>query len=97
MMPMGIPLSESYSPLRMTGWALIQVDAVSCDATCDCMCIKVLLADLIVSRISEDELRSWAIEEHLSLQGKATTQFQLNFSYITISCSSLINISMKTL
>ena len=34
-------ISESCSPLRTTGWALIQVDVVSCDATCDCMCIKV--------------------------------------------------------
>ena len=54
-------LSESYSPLRTADWTPAQVDASSYDAACDFMCvIIVFLADLIISRISEDELRSWA-------------------------------------
>ena len=54
-------LSESYSPLRTVGWTPVQVDALSCEAACYPVCvITVFLADLIISRISEDELRSWA-------------------------------------
>ena len=55
-------LSESYSPLRTAGWTPpVQVDALLRDVTCYPACvIVVFLADLIISRISEDELRSWA-------------------------------------
>ena len=54
--------SESYSPLRTVGWTPpVQVDALSCEAACYPACIIVVfLSDLIISRISEDELRSWA-------------------------------------
>ena len=55
---MDMLLSESCSPLRMIGWTLIQVDAVSCVTIVTGL--VVFLADLIVSRISEDDLRSWA-------------------------------------
>ena len=50
--------SESCSPLRMIGWTLIQVDAVLCGTIVTGL--VVFLADLIVSHISEDNLRSWA-------------------------------------
>ena len=50
--------SGSCSPLKMIDWTLIQVDALSCVTIVTGL--VVFLADVIVSHISEDNLRSWA-------------------------------------
>ena len=62
-MPVDMLLSESYLLLRTTSW-IIQVDTIV--LVCFIVhllpfyAIVVFLADLIVSHIPEDELRSWA-------------------------------------